>query len=199
MDEMKIFTKKDFEILAARYILAECSLVPSRKLVLVERIYEDRARMSVGEQDGSGYYEDIYEFPSVQRAMIALFLWDPSKQEEPGGWDRHPDSGRNRIGGRSDLEFVYYSNDDVMQHVIHAIVVTYRVNGITMGIKEKSEHIGSSLPHGTRCFCVLAKFLLENREEELLVYHYGDHTVVMGLEQSKHIMLSDVIQRLGDG
>jgi hypothetical protein len=199
MDEMRLFTKDDFEILAARYVVVECSLVPSRKLLLVERIYEDRARMSVGKQDGGGYYEDVYEFSSVQRALIALFLWDPDKQEEPGGWDRHPDSGRNRIQGRSDLEFVYYTNDNVLQHVIHAVVVTCRKDGILMGIKERSEHIGGVLPSGTRCFYILAKFVLENRKEELLVYHYGDHTVVMGLEQSKHIMLSEVIQRLGDG
>lgn len=199
MDETRLFTKDDFEILAAKYIVAECSLVPSRKLILIERIYEDRARMGVGKQDSGGYYEDVYEFPSVQRAILALFLWDPSKQEEPGGWDRHTDSGRNRIGGRSDLEFVYYHCDDVIQHIIHAVAVTKRKNGIMMGIKERSEHIGGILPAGTRCFYILGKFLLEDYEEELLAYHYGDHTVVMSLEQSKYIMLSEVIQRLGDG
>jgi hypothetical protein len=44
-----------------------------------------------------------------------------------------------------------------------------------------------------------AKFVLEHREEELLVYHYGDHTVVLGLGQSKHIMLSEVIEILRGG
>lgn len=50
-------------------------------------------------------FEDVWEFPSVARAILAAEIWDPARTPEPEGWHRHPRSGRYRTDGDPGREY----------------------------------------------------------------------------------------------
>jgi hypothetical protein len=195
IDEMKSLTKEQIGHLAIRNILLECSLMRNRRLICIEQLFKERVRMHVEEQDAGGYSDDVWEFPEARAAMLALLMW--GEKDEPGGWDRHPSSGRYRIGGHAHMEYVCFNSDDPIEHVTHALGVTIRKDGVLLGIIEQSKHIGSSFPKDTRCFYAHSH-TIEGEEAEWFVYHHWDRSVVIELAQSTHIMLSNVIERLGN-
>jgi hypothetical protein len=54
-------------------------------------------------QDG---YEDFYCYDSVDLAVMALMVFDPTIQSEPSGWHRHFSTGRRRPGGDAAKEYI---------------------------------------------------------------------------------------------
>ena len=53
--------------------------------------------------DYSGY-DDRWCYHTLYDAAEALLTWDGTG--EPGGWHRHPDSGRRRPEGNAELEYI---------------------------------------------------------------------------------------------
>lgn len=52
---------------------------------------------------GCTEFDDVWDYSSVDAAVVAAFDWDG--QGEPEGWYRHPLSGRRRPNGDPALEF----------------------------------------------------------------------------------------------
>jgi len=63
------------------------------------------ARLTIG-LPGEMYYDDGWCYETVADATVAMFAWDPEKNEEPAGWHRHPTSGRRRPDGDPTKEYV---------------------------------------------------------------------------------------------
>lgn len=53
---------------------------------------------------GLGIYSDVWQYQSRDAALAALQTWDG--HGEPGGWYRHPATGRRRPDGDPAREFV---------------------------------------------------------------------------------------------
>jgi hypothetical protein len=49
---------------------------------------------------------DVWNYQNQAEAEEALSNWDPTKDPEPGGWIRHPRTGRRRAGGDSRKEVI---------------------------------------------------------------------------------------------
>ncbi len=46
-------------------------------------------------------------YGTFEEAVAALWAWDDAKNPEPGGWMRHPPSGRRRPNGDPRKEIVF--------------------------------------------------------------------------------------------
>lgn len=202
MDETKPVEQKDYEWLVGQYILADCCLLPSKRHITIDSLYAGRARIGlVDKKSITGQsYEDIWEFPSKEKALISIFTWDPDEQEEPTLWDRHPATMRYRIDGHARLEYIRYNDDDIYEKVKYAIKATRGDEYYTTKIVEDSAHIGSEMPEGTRCFhaYIESKACEHSTRCEWLdrVYIYLDRAVVIKTFDIMNMTLGDLIRRL---
>lgn len=62
-------------------------------------------RLGVAPADDPLYYEDVWDFLSLDAAVAALLSWDGTG--EPIGWHRHPRTGRRRPDGDPAREHVH--------------------------------------------------------------------------------------------
>lgn len=53
-------------------------------------------------------YHDRWCYETRDAAAAALKAWNPSKENEPFGWHRHPLSGRRRLAGDAAQEYIYF-------------------------------------------------------------------------------------------
>ena len=206
MNEIKPFTQEEYNKLLYDSILAECSLVPSRTLIFVQSLSDGRVRLMAGEQDCGDIYDDWWEFSCKEHALIALVTWDSDKQDEPALWDCHPDTGRYRISGHRELEYVRPAkamcNDECTfeEKIEHAIKVTQDKNRVVTNIEEDSAHIGKPMPKGTQCFHVFSTSATCDHTPRCKwvdrVYCYADRFVVIGMWDLPYISLANVVQRL---
>lgn len=203
MDEMKPVEQKDYEWLVGQYIVADCCLLPSRRHITIDRlIYDGRCRLGlVGRRSATGHsYEDVWEYPSSEKALISIFTWDPDTQEEPQLWDRHPATMRYRIDGHERLEYIRYDHDDIYEKVKNAITVTRGLEYYTTKIVEDSAHIGPEMPKGTRCFHAYIESLTCEHSMRCQwvdrVYIYLDRAVVLKMWDLMSVTLGELIRRL---
>jgi hypothetical protein len=61
--------------------------------------------MGIGKQ-GSGIFDDVWDYDSPYEAFKAFLEWKPEEQPEPGGWSRHAGSNRYRPDGDPAKEYV---------------------------------------------------------------------------------------------
>jgi len=169
--------------------LAECTRIADKRRLVVERQIFRRARLGIGARDGG--YDNVWDYSSPESALIAMESWcadDP----EPQGWHRHHSTGRYRINGKRELEWV---KDDgsvsLEQNITFAIQVTKGKDKSIGEIVESSEHIGSEMPIGTQCFTVASEGIYT-----WIVYHRWDRCVVLSVDELGSVRLGSVIERL---
>ena len=179
-------------------ILAECSRVDTRRRITVEPTTFGRARLGIGPKSPviiEGVYDDVWDFLSWHAALKALETWDPEKDAEPDGWNRHPLSGRYRINGDKNLEWVKdHDGLSIEQNIVSAVISAKGQHCIIDGIMENSLHIGSEMPAYTRCFTVAS-----NGVVQWIVYHYCDRNVVLTVDEMENTSVGNVVQRLTGG
>lgn len=76
---------------------------PAREIGVVALLF-GAARLGISKIGAHGY-EDIWDYPSVARAIAAAVSWDPAQDAEPDGWMRHHATGRYRVDGDPRREF----------------------------------------------------------------------------------------------
>jgi|SRR5882757_949242 len=176
-------------------ILAECTRLADRRMLVVERQTFRRARLGIGSLNGwDGGYDDVWDFDSPEAALEALQTWQ-SDTPEPDGWIRHYGTGRYRINGDKSLEWV--KDDDSIgleQNIVKAIKFSKRQDFFMDSIQENSLHIGSEFPAHSKCFTVASKGVVR-----WLVYHCCDRSVVLSVEEMETISIGSVIERLKGG
>jgi hypothetical protein len=79
-------------------------ILPDGREALVMPMLFGVGRLCVGEP-GQQYFEDMWCYPTVAAALVALANWDGTG--EPDGWHRHPTSGRRRPECDAAKEYVY--------------------------------------------------------------------------------------------
>lgn len=90
--------------------VAERILPDGRRLAVLPLLF-GQARLGLGRvvtptgepEDG---FTDIWDYPSVIAAELAMERYDPDHEAEPAGWHRHPASGRRRPNGDASKEYV---------------------------------------------------------------------------------------------
>lgn len=65
-----------------------------------------RARVCLGEKMGSIFYIDEWDYLSVPAAIDGMMNWDPAKENEPTGWNRHHSTHRYRPEGDPTKEYI---------------------------------------------------------------------------------------------
>ena len=53
-------------------------------------------KIAIGPVDSPGY-SDHWCYKDLESVVSAFALWEPSTEPEPGGWVRHPPTGRRRF------------------------------------------------------------------------------------------------------
>lgn len=53
-------------------------------------------KIAIGPVDSPGY-SDHWCYKDLKSVVSAFALWEPSTEPEPGGWVRHPPTGRRRF------------------------------------------------------------------------------------------------------
>ena len=77
-------------------------VLPDERILTVAKIAFERARLGISffpPHHLGAANADTWEYPSVDVALVAMREWDPTKDAEPDGWDRHGDTARRRPGG----------------------------------------------------------------------------------------------------
>ena len=178
-------------------ILAECSRVDTKRRITVEPTTFGRARLGIGPKSPviiEGVYDDVWDFLSWRSALQAMETWNPEKDSEPDGWNRHYFTQRYRINGDKNLEWVKDDNDlSIEQNIISAVRSAKGQYCLIDGIMENSLHIGSEMPAYTQCFTVAS-----NGVVQWIVYHYCDRSVVLTIDEMKTTSVANVVQRLKD-
>lgn len=64
----------------------------------------DRAVLGIGRADAQAF-DDVWDYPSVPRAIAVAIDWDPPREPEPDGWDRHASTNRYRPDGDPRREY----------------------------------------------------------------------------------------------
>lgn len=149
----------------------------------------------------SGMFADAWDFLKVEDAYVAFLVWIPDEKPEPDGWHRHPSSGRYRIDGRVDLEYVKCEDArDIKDNCIRAIMATCGKDRIIRTVREATEHLGKSYPVGTRAFWVFSESSECTHEAACFwgdqVFCRGDRYAVVKQSQFHRITIAEIIQRL---
>lgn len=88
-------------------IIAECCMVKSHRQVTIDLQAYGCARFGIGSPDYfDGGYDEVWDFPGVEAALLALETWNPEEEAEPSGWHRHHMTGRYRPDGDKAKEYV---------------------------------------------------------------------------------------------
>lgn len=175
--------------------IVECTRISDRRVLVVERQIFHRARLCFGARDGiwDGGYETTYDYESPKSALIALQSV-LREDREPDGWTRHFDTGRYRINGDKNLEWIK-DNDQLNRekNIIRAIRST-EGNCLIDDVRENSLHVGSEMPAYTQCFTVASKGTVQ-----WIVYRYCHRNVVLSVDEIETTSVGNVIERLKGG
>lgn len=74
------------------------------RLVAVMPLLFGRARLGIGPA-GVQWFSDVWDFPTVGRAIAEATSWNPEADPEPVGWHRHVATGRYRPDGDATREY----------------------------------------------------------------------------------------------
>lgn len=66
-----------------------------------------RARLNVTDDPSHMFYSDVYCYADPYVATLAMYIWDPEKEPDPMGWEKHVQTGRYREHGNPANEKVY--------------------------------------------------------------------------------------------
>jgi len=167
--------------------------LPDGRLIAVDPLLFHKARLGIGmlpPLHEVGAFADHWEFPSVASALQAFVAWEPEKQKEPAGWDRHVATMRYRIGGDPELEYVKCDDGGIHYKVRYAIRVISGEDHAILTMIDRSEILGASFPEGSWFFEVLTK------QAEYNVYCYLDRCVVIPEENMGNVSVGTVVKRL---
>jgi hypothetical protein len=170
-------------------------LPDGRKLGLMP-LFFGRARIRISEKPplhNCGILADAWEYLHFQQALMVFLLWEPTLLcPEPTGWHRHPGSGRYRINGDPDLEYV--KGDGGVEGIKYAVIVTQKCAPIfkVERCKDCEARLGAIFPIGTQVWHVEA----EGDYTKFLVYHYLDRSVVLNPVDILTVSIGTVIDRL---
>ncbi len=192
------------ELLNDDGIIAECSLIKDRRRITVCRRGFGCAHIGISPMppmQNIGVYDDSWDFPSPGAALRALSAW--KSEEAPKGWHRHMNSGRYRINGDEDLEYVkddYRPNMSIEDHVIYAVKVTQGLDRVIKEVQEEPGPVGALFPGGTQCFCVISESADCTHDPRCRwldrVYHHLDRCVVLSIPDFQWASIDNVIRRL---
>lgn len=195
--------------------IAQCRLEDQRLLAVQPQLYH-RAQLGIGPKppmQDAPVFTDTWDFPDEESALKALETWNPEETPEPQGWHRHPGTGRYRIDGNADLEYVkdcYEEHKDdksgaidiVKMNAGRAVQLTHGRDRTIEDIEETTTILGEVFPEGTRCFVVTS----ESSECEHPIrcqwidhiYHYLDRSVVIRAEDLRQVSIATIRRRLTD-
>jgi hypothetical protein len=139
---------------------------------------------------------ESWDYLDYWHAFAQFAVWEGSG--EPDGWSRHMDTGRYRIDGIPELEYVKDESDRTIEYCVE-----YAVR-VTQGRDRRILKIDEEIPHavqldGMRLFFVESEHTI--RDGDICfhidhVYHYGDRSVVLSLDNLANGMQRTVITRL---
>lgn len=81
-------------------------LEPGGRTLDVYPLLFGRARLCVSRDPVTSYIDDVFEYPSLDSALTAMYEWDGTG-DAPYGWDRHPRTSRRRPEGDATREHVH--------------------------------------------------------------------------------------------
>jgi hypothetical protein len=127
-----------------------------------------------------GVFFDSWDYLDYWHAFAQFLTWDG--QGEPQDWSRHFKTGRYRIDGVAELEYVKDSDGTIEDRIRRAIYVTRGSDCINICIEETKRIL--PLPEEARVFIVEFEHII--REETICfhidcVYCYRDRLVVLAM------------------
>lgn len=142
-----------------------------------------------------GIFADSWDFLNFFHALIQFHVWDG--EGEPDGWSRHPGTGRYRIDGDGQLEYIKDDNGTIEARIERAIHATQGMDHVVLKTEEEQCSQGD-LPDGTRLFLVESEhFIGDNKCFHVSqCYIYYDRVVVLSLNDLMHGALATVVRRL---
>jgi|SRR2546429_4770834 len=184
-----------------RGIPVECSLLDRRRVTIMRQLY-GTALLGVSAKYPShddGTFNSQWDYPSVEAAQLGLQNWNPAEHPEPTGWHRHHMTGRYRIDGRSDMEYVR-SDKSIEEQVRHAVHVTQPEDRMIAEVSEDANFLDEIFPRGTRHFRVVVESTsVHDTREVCFVYHYIDRCVVLNQHDIEVVSVGTLTQRLKGG
>src|SRR2546429_8653451 len=182
-------------------IPVECSLLDKRRVTIMRQLF-DQALLGVSAiypMEDDGTFNDQWDYPSLEAAQLGLQNWNPEQTSEPSGWHRHFDTGRYRIDGNPELEYVR-SDKEVPDQVRHAVHVTQPEDRMIAEMSEDTNFLDEIFPRGTRHFRVVVESTSVNDTREVcFVYHYIDRCVVLNQHDIEVVSVGTLTQRLKGG
>jgi len=144
-----------------------------------------------------GVFADSWDFPRFETALMVFMLWEPD--QEPTGWHRHRRSGRYRINGDPDLEYVKCGDGRVEDNVRYAVLTTQGHDHTILSVSEQTDASDTLLLKGMQRFEVESEHCIADNHichHFQMVYCYGDRYVVLGLNDLIRGKSSTVLRRL---
>ena len=176
--------------------------LPDRWLLAVDPLVFGRARLGIGPNhplENAGVFNDTWEFPDITSALAALDNWNPEESPEPDGWDRHVDTGRYRILGQKEMEYVKFDGS-IDNQVRHAVHVTQGSDRVIEEIRDDSHVLGPTFPNGTKLYQVISTSTECPHKSPCKwhdnVYHYLGRCVILPLPASYNVTVGCVLRRL---
>ncbi len=135
-----------------------------------------------------GVFADSWDFLSIERAVYALLTWNPDTQTEPDGWHRYAASGRYRILGQPNLEYIKAPDGlPFHQQLEHALQVTCGRDRLLKDVAEEPLIQARWFPEGCQCFLLSSESTTCEHTPRCQwadgVFHYLDRFVVVPVQQ----------------
>lgn len=148
-----------------------------------------------------GVYADQWNYQRADDALKALQSWNPEESPEPTGWFRHVTTGRYRIDGDANLEYVKDADSRVMASIGAAIKVTQGADRVIIKIEQseiRDDVLG--LIDYTEWFRVISESSECHCDPRCqwidLVYHRLDRCVIVAWNDLPKMSIGNVLRRL---
>lgn len=82
-------------------------VLPDGRWVTLDPMTFGKVRINVAPYPGAMVIDDSYCYDDAALGLQAFWAWDPTKDAEPSGWFRHPQSGRRRPDGDPAKEYIH--------------------------------------------------------------------------------------------
>jgi hypothetical protein len=103
---------------------------PGGRTTEVIEVVSGRGRLVIGRIHDRSGYDDGWCYDSLAEALFALAKWNPMEQIEPEGWVKHISTGRRRINGDVQFEYLRYEEIEVRQRMEESRAVSIGDKGI---------------------------------------------------------------------